>query len=339
MRGRTDDLQSACYCFIKCDMILASGRQPSKVDEGQRMVKTRHRSSKALRDRTIESVPFVNRRHPGLDMEVMSLAELHGRMPMHHRHLYTRPVFHQLILTESGVVEHEVDFERYRCSAGTVLHLRPGQVQKFGRETDAQGWLVLFLPEFLPPEPLLETRLGPSDAVAITPTKKQLRSLTTTLHALVSTYETVDGQACTIHALQHLLLALLLHVTRAYDAAQDRKLIGASGMLHIYRRFLQEVEQHFSSNRDATYYASRLGCSVKTLERACKTVAGATPKRLIERRVTLEAKRLLAHSSLSVSAIGVELGFSEATNFVKFFRRSVEMTPSAFREGRASSGQ
>ena len=257
-------------------------------------------------------------------------------MPMHHRHLYTRPVFHQLILTEAGVVEHEVDFEHYRCGAGTVLHQRPGQVQKFGRETDAQGWVVLYLPEFLPPEPLLETRLGPSDTVAITPAKRQLRSLTGTLHALVSTYETADGQDCTLHALQHLLLALLLHVTRAYDAAQDRKLIGASGMLQTYRRFLQEVEQHFSTNRDATYYASRLGLSVKTLERACKTVAGASPKRLIERRVTLEAKRLLAHSSSSVSAIGVELGFSEATNFVKFFRRSVGMTPSVFREGRAS---
>lgn len=300
------------------------------------MIKARHRDRRVLRDRTIESVPFANRRHPDLDFEVMSLAELRSRVPMHHRHLYTRPVFHQLILTESGVTEHEVDFERYRCSAGTVLHQRPGQVQKFGRTTDAQGWIVLFLPEFLPSEPLLETRLGPSDTVAVTPTKKQLRSLMSTLHALVSTYEVADGQACTTRALQHLLLALLLHVTRAYDA-QDRKLIGASGTLQTYRRFLQELEQHFSRNRDATYYASRLGCSIKTLERACKAVADASPKRLIENRVTLEAKRLLAHSSLAVSAIGVELGFSEATNFVKFFRRSVGITPSAFREGRASS--
>lgn len=303
------------------------------------MIKSRHRRHRTSQEGKIESVPFANRRHPGLDLEVMSFAELRNRVPSHHRHLYTRPDFHQLILTESGVVEHEVDFERYRCGAGTVLHQRPGQVQKFGREIDAQGWIVLFLPEFLPPEPLLETRLGPSDAVAITPPKKQLRGLTSTLHALVSTYESVDGQACTLHALQHLLLALLLHVTRAYDAAQDRKLIGSSGMLNTYRRFLLEVDQHFSNNRDATDYANRLGVSVKTLQRACKTVAGASPKRLIEKRVTLEAKRLLAHSLLPVSAIGVELGFSEATNFVKFFRRSAGLTPSVFRAGSASVDQ
>ena len=142
-------------------MIVTSGARPSKVDEGQRMVKVRHRSRRTSRDGPIESVPFANRQHPGLGLEIVSLAELRGRVPMHHRHLYTRPVFHQLILTEAGVVEHEVDFEHYRCGAGTVLHQRPGQVQKFGRETDAQGWVVLYLPEFLPPEPLLETRLGP----------------------------------------------------------------------------------------------------------------------------------------------------------------------------------
>jgi AraC-like DNA-binding protein len=61
-------------------------------------------------------------------------------------------------------------------------------------------------------------------------------------------------------------------------------------------------------------------------------LAGAAPKRLIERRVALEAKRLLAHSPLAVSAIGTQLGFTEPTNFVKFFRRSESLTPAAFRE-------
>jgi AraC-like DNA-binding protein len=36
------------------------------------------------------------------------------------------------------------------------------------------------------------------------------------------------------------------------------------------------------------------------------------------------------------SAIGDQLGFDEATNFVKFFRRETGMTPGAFRTRQAS---
>ncbi|MEL7362149.1 MAG: helix-turn-helix domain-containing protein, partial [Bacteroidota bacterium] len=48
-------------------------------------------------------------------------------------------------------------------------------------------------------------------------------------------------------------------------------------------------------------------------------------------RVGLEARRLLATTSDTVEAIGFRLGFSEATNFVKFFKRVVGITPEAFR--------
>ncbi|MEO8804931.1 MAG: helix-turn-helix domain-containing protein [Burkholderiaceae bacterium] len=46
----------------------------------------------------------------------------------------------------------------------------------------------------------------------------------------------------------------------------------------------------------------------------------------------LEAQRLLVHSTSTSVAIGELLGFSEPTNFVKFFRRRVGTTPEAFRQ-------
>jgi len=41
---------------------------------------------------------------------------------------------------------------------------------------------------------------------------------------------------------------------------------------------------------------------------------------------------------LPVAAIGDQLGFAEATNFVKFFRRETGLTPGAFRAEQASHG-
>lgn len=132
-----------------------------------------------------------------------------------------------------------------------------------------------------------------------------------------------------------MLLALLLQVARAHDDAKERAQPRPPGLLRVYRRFMQDLEQSFARTREAAAYAKRAGCSTKTLSRACQALGGASPKRLIERRVALEGRRLLAHSTLSVAAIAIELGFSEPTNFVKFFRRSEGVTPLAFREAKS----
>jgi AraC-like DNA-binding protein len=60
-------------------------------------------------------------------------------------------------------------------------------------------------------------------------------------------------------------------------------------------------------------------------------VTGRSAKQYVDARVTLEAKRLLAHTTLPVAVVGRRLGFAEATNFGKFFRREAGVTPGSFR--------
>ncbi|HTI27627.1 MAG TPA: helix-turn-helix transcriptional regulator, partial [Kutzneria sp.] len=74
------------------------------------------------------------------------------------------------------------------------------------------------------------------------------------------------------------------------------------------------------------------GYSPRSLNRLCQAAAGQNAKALIDARVALEAKRLLVHTNLSAATIGQRLGFTEATNFTKFFTREAGTTPRAFRE-------
>ena len=85
-------------------------------------------------------------------------------------------------------------------------------------------------------------------------------------------------------------------------------------------------------------YAARLGCSEKSLTRAALQVTDRSAKTVITERLVLEAKRLLAHTLLPVATIGDQLGFAEATNFVKFFRRETGLTPGAFRADQRGHG-
>jgi len=58
-------------------------------------------------------------------------------------------------------------------------------------------------------------------------------------------------------------------------------------------------------------------------------------KTYLSQRITLEAKRFLAHTNSPVAVIADRLGFDEATNFVKFFRREAGCSPGDSRKQNA----
>jgi AraC-like DNA-binding protein len=99
----------------------------------------------------------------------------------------------------------------------------------------------------------------------------------------------------------------------------------------VFRILKREVERRYASTRAVDDYAKATGYSSKTLLRACRAVTGQSAKAFIDARVLLEARRLLAHTSLTVGQIAMRLGFSEATNFSKFFRHHADETALEFR--------
>jgi AraC-like DNA-binding protein len=82
-----------------------------------------------------------------------------------------------------------------------------------------------------------------------------------------------------------------------------------------------------------------MGCSVRTRTRASLAVTGRTAKQVVDDRVALEARRLLACTSMSVAEVGRHLGFPEPTNFGRFFHREVGMSPGQFRAEKSPNGR
>jgi AraC-like DNA-binding protein len=289
----------------------------------------------------IEPVRYRNPVFPGLDIEALTLADLRRKVPQRHLTHRSRPDFHQLLLFTRGRTPHYLDFVRHDCRAGTVLHARPGQVQQLVLQSDAEALVLLFTPAFLLPEgrPGDESSSGMLLEEAVPGGTLDLPNdvagaVRETFDAIAAEYRSTDGGPLSRRLLQHLLHVLLLRLVRIGQGARTGR-AAAVASVRTHRRFVREVERRFAHSRVVTDYARALGYSTKTLVRACLAVAGAAPKELIERRVVLESKRLLAHSGLPVGTIAAEVGFSEATNFVKFFRRREAMTPTAFRARQA----
>ena len=100
----------------------------------------------------IEGIRYLNRRFPKLGIEPLALSDLFRRVPPDHLDHPQRPAFHLLMLFSSGATTHFLDFERLRCTARTLLHVRPGQVQQFVPGAEAEATVLLFTPEFVQPD-------------------------------------------------------------------------------------------------------------------------------------------------------------------------------------------
>jgi AraC-like DNA-binding protein len=146
------------------------------------------------------------------------------------------------------------------------------------------------------------------------------------------TRRAMPAQALT--PLLHHQLCALIHRLHGMSIGQSAPAVSRRNALMRFQAFQTLLEREHRSHHQVAWYAEVMGCSEKSLSRATLATVGMTAKAFIASQRVLEAKRLLIHTSRSVTAIGGSLGFDETTNFVKFFKREVGRTPSQFRASR-----
>lgn len=269
----------------------------------------------------------------GVELEVMDLAELRSRTPEGHPQRVHRLDFHTITLVTQGTGERMVDFATFPCRPGTLLWVRPGQVQRFAPGSGLNGPHLLFTStfplDFTGSDRLVTHWLGPTCwQLGTSREYASVASLLAQLSAESHRGPVVPSAAAAVvtqQIQQFLLAAIMLQISRLspYDEREHDS--------EVYARFRAELELSYPSTRRAEDYAARLGYSVKTLSRACLAAVGQPVKRVINGRVALEAQRLLAHTDEPVAIISRRLGFSEPTNFGKFFVRHTGTTPGEFR--------
>ncbi len=274
-----------------------------------------------------------NPRHPTVGMYTLRLSDLYRRSPNgapepHARH---RLPVHLLALVTAGRASFTVDFESYPCRPGGLLWARPGQFVGFP-PPGIDATLVLFEPHF--PYQAVGAPAVTSGARAALgtywqPTGEDSDAIVDGVSQLEADYQRlVEGQDVPVAVLRHQLAAVLLRVSRLEPEGGPGR---AGTDSEVLARFRAEIDLRFAQTRQVEDYARALGCSVRTLTRASLAATGRTAKQLVDERVALEAKRLLAESDLPVAQVGTRLGFSEATNFGRFFARTVGSSPGAFR--------
>ena len=284
-------------------------------------------------DSAFEEVLF-RQNHAGFEVDVVDLADIKRRSDE------LNPVpnephkvdFNLLILVETGQGYHRIDFEEVPYGVGHAIFIKKGQVQAFDFAGGLSGKVILYTNPFLD---VLGTSLKTTFILnshlpaTFPPFLCMNQQLKNSVNALTGELQgELKKDSPLIEITVSLFGALIMMLARE-NAEKHRldKVINAK-----FFTFQHLIEHDFNCNRNANDYADKLGMAYKTLNVLCKKVTGLTAKAYIDQRVILEAKRYLTIQQSDITSLAYELGFSDVTSFIKFFKRYVGMTPKQFRQ-------
>ncbi|MFT2010137.1 helix-turn-helix transcriptional regulator [Pontibacter sp. 13R65] len=266
-------------------------------------------------------------------LSVLSLGEYSSELSeVPHSH----DAYMLMLVQETKGGDNLIDFRRYSLQAGRLFFVRPGQAHQ-RQSRQEQGILVSFSEEFLQ-----TTGTNAHDVLVLFGSLYQHPYLDLPPQLL----HTVEQLA---HLMQlelqkpspdRAILSRYLFILLRYLLLESVDIIKQlTPPRHSERLFQLShlVEKHFREHQPITFYATALAITPKHLNSLCREYLQTTVADMQHDRLLLESKRLLYFSSLSVKEIAFELGFEDASYFVRFFKRLTNTTPMQFRLGGSES--
>ncbi|GGH11678.1 helix-turn-helix domain-containing protein [Pedobacter zeae] len=240
-----------------------------------------------------------------------------------HRHDY-----HFFILQEKGTSYFEIDFEKHQIKKPSIIYIAPNQVHSVLKAENIEFCLLAINNENLHPQYLkLLEEISP--AKPLTLSSKHISLISQTFLLCIDLFEEREGKLYlsslkdSCNTLISLFLSQYLERSGHADTLSRFEL--------VTKAFKLALEQNFIKNKRPADYAQKLNISVPYLNECVKNTTGFPVSYHIQRRVTLEAKRLLFHSNKSVKEIAAELGYDDYAYFSRLFNKATGMTALTFR--------
>lgn len=269
------------------------------------------------------------------EFEIVDIAELYHEFKETLTETH-RANFYHIIWFQNGSPTHLVDFNPIQIKPNTLLFLNKDIVQRFDNKSEFSGKAILFTDDFfcktLTDAAFLRGTILFNDLFSVSQIQVEDQSkIFEDLLQLMKDELQNPKDNSQADILKNLLNNFLLQADRErrkQDFTEIKKSIERDYVL-LFKDFL---EKNYKNQKQVNYYAKLIIISEKRLNLATSKVLGKSPKEIIDYRVMLEAKRLLAHTNESVKEIAFDLGFEEPTNFIKFFKKHSLITPIEFRE-------
>lgn len=135
------------------------------------------------------------------------------------------------------------------------------------------------------------------------------------------------GSSYSLQIIHGLLKALFGKLLRLAENGNQKPVASLS----LYDKFQSLLTREYPRLHKVNEFAALLNTTPQNLSAACRKQAKKSAGQLISERILLEAKRYILHTDNTVNEIAELLSFSDASNFVKFFKNAEGTTPMQFR--------
>ncbi len=284
----------------------------------------------------LKHINFDNQGNPKSYFEVVKIEELLQRNLDHDIAKNHLVKFYIIFFVYEGKGYHTIDFTDYDYKKGTVLLVRKDQVQKFFKSPDVKGYLLIFTEEFIIShlnrmEALKSMQLF-NDSLSFPKIefndKEEFSDFTILLKHLELEYNVRDTYSIGItRSVLHIVITKLFRIKARAGHFVERK-----KYMSQFLAFQKLVEEDCFKSKKVQYYAKELGVSTKTLNNIVNNVVNDTAKGFIDERTIMQIKRLLISTDHSIKEIAYIAGFSDPTNFFKYFKKFTGNSPEVFRQ-------
>ncbi len=244
--------------------------------------------------------------------------------------------FFGIVFYTQGRGVHNIDYIDYQVGRNTLFCISKDQVQSLDISPDTDGYAVLVTEEYLEKSRSYSTVLGDAAlfyyqafSPALPLDDLQAARINELMRHIHNEYR--DGGTYALgEMISNYFTVLLLKVMSITEKQVNLKLSPV-----VYQQFLEfkkNIRDKKFRSRNVNDYAKLMNISTRKLNGITRMVINKTAKKFLDEYITMEAKRLLVQGG-AVKQISYELGFDEATNFVKFFKRQTNATPTEFLGG------
>ncbi|MEM1321773.1 MAG: helix-turn-helix domain-containing protein [Bacteroidota bacterium] len=245
-----------------------------------------------------------------------------------------RQGFYQVgILSYTGSSKINVNTNVVELEQTPLWFVVPGQVFSWQRDPNTTGYHIQFHKEFILKtipnltEDFPFLKLSENSVFLLNP--EEQRSLEVDMGRMLSVFQ--NPHPYQEKMLEGMLISVLYNCKSIYERFKTTQ-SSLSRSQVLTQRFQQLVDRLYIDSKNVSDYARQLNVTPNYLTTTVKQVTGKTAKDVIQSRVFLESKNMLAFSKLDIAEIAFQLNFQEPTHFTRFFKKHSGTTPNRYRQ-------